>query len=59
MIDGADVVVHGYRPGALAAFGLQSDAGPVTVVTPPGTPGNRTLAWPPRLATYSQDPPAW
>jgi hypothetical protein len=38
---------------------LQSDAGPVTVVTPPGTLDNRTLAWPPRLTTYGQDPPTW
>jgi len=38
---------------------LRSDAGPVTVVTPPGELGGSSLAWPPRLAAYGQDPPAW
>ncbi len=38
---------------------LESDAGPVTVVTPPGTLGARTLAWPSQLTTYGQDRPAW
>jgi crotonobetainyl-CoA:carnitine CoA-transferase CaiB-like acyl-CoA transferase len=38
---------------------LQSGAGPVTMVTPPGTLGSRALAWPPRLTAYGQDPPAW
>jgi crotonobetainyl-CoA:carnitine CoA-transferase CaiB-like acyl-CoA transferase len=38
---------------------LQSDAGPVTAVTPPGTLDGRILAWRPRLHTYGQDRPAW
>ena len=38
---------------------LRSDAGPVTVVAPPGSLDDRPLAWPPRLATYGQDAPAW
>jgi hypothetical protein len=38
---------------------LKSGTGPVIMVTPPGTLGNRALAWPPRLTTYGQDPPAW
>jgi hypothetical protein len=55
-------------PGAASGTGqqasehlaiLHSDAGPVTVVTPPGMLGSRPLAWPPRLTSYGQDPPAW
>lgn len=38
---------------------LRSDAGPVTMVAPPGTIDGRALAWPPRLTTYGQDPAAW
>jgi hypothetical protein len=38
---------------------LGSDAGPVTVVTPPGTLAGRDLAWPQHLHTYGQDPPTW
>jgi CoA-transferase family III len=37
---------------------LQSAAGPVTVITPPGTLG-RPLHWPVRLTTYGQDQPGW
>jgi len=38
---------------------LKSGAGPVMMVGPPGTLGNCALAWPSRLTTYGQDPPAW
>lgn len=38
---------------------LQSDAGPVTMIAPPGTLGSHPLTWPPQLHTYGQDPPAW
>lgn len=38
---------------------LRSDAGPVTVVTPPGTLADRDLTWPQHLNTYGQDPPTW
>ena len=48
-----------YPPASNYLTRLQSDAGPVTAVTPPGTLDGRTLAWPPRLNTYGQDRPAW
>jgi CoA-transferase family III len=38
---------------------LHSDAGPVTMVAPPGTLGDRDLTWPRHLTTYGQDPPTW
>jgi len=38
---------------------LESAAGPVTTVTPPGALEGRALAWAPRLTTYGQDAPAW
>jgi hypothetical protein len=38
---------------------LQSDAGPVTVITPPGTLDGRPLNWPGSLTTYGQDRPTW
>jgi hypothetical protein len=38
---------------------LQSDRGPVTTVTPPGTLDGRSLSWPTYLTTYGQDPPSW
>lgn len=39
--------------------GLSSAAGPVSVVTPPGTLDGRALRWSERMTTYCQDPPAW
>lgn len=38
---------------------LHTGAGPVTMVTPPGTIGGGNLTWPPRLAEYGQDLPIW
>jgi crotonobetainyl-CoA:carnitine CoA-transferase CaiB-like acyl-CoA transferase len=38
---------------------LTSDAGPVTVISPPGRIDGRAITWPRRLASYGQDPPAW
>ncbi|HEY5985113.1 MAG TPA: CoA transferase, partial [Streptosporangiaceae bacterium] len=38
---------------------LTSDAGPVTMIIPPGRIDGRALAWPARLATYGEHPPAW
>jgi hypothetical protein len=38
---------------------LESGAGPVTVVAPPGVLDGRTLAWPARLSAYGQDTPTW
>jgi hypothetical protein len=49
----------GEPPAGKYLTALHSDAGPVTVVTPPGTLGGRNLAWPRHLNTYGQDPPTW
>jgi hypothetical protein len=38
---------------------LLSDAGPISMVTPPGTLGGLALAWPPRLTAYGENPPTW
>jgi crotonobetainyl-CoA:carnitine CoA-transferase CaiB-like acyl-CoA transferase len=38
---------------------LDSGAGPVTAVAPPGTLGDRPLQWPSSLTGYGNDPPAW
>ncbi len=38
---------------------LRSDAGPVTVITPPGRLGGQPLSWPHRLTSYGQDQPSW
>jgi hypothetical protein len=38
---------------------LESAAGPVTVVAPPGTVGDRPLQWPSPLTGYGSDAPAW
>ncbi len=51
-------------PGTVAPDGayvttLDSDAGPVVTVAPPGAFGDHALAWPQHLHTYGQDPPAW
>lgn len=38
---------------------LISEAGPVTMINPPGRIDGRALTWPQRLASYGQDHPAW
>lgn len=38
---------------------LRSDAGPVGVITAPGTLDGHGLKWPERMTTYCQDPPTW
>lgn len=38
---------------------LQSDAGPITVIAPPGRLDGCALNWPEHLASYGQDPPTW
>jgi hypothetical protein len=38
---------------------LDSATGPVTVVAPPGTLGDRPLQWPSPVTGYGNDPPAW
>lgn len=38
---------------------LGSDAGPVTVIAPPGRLGRRALKWPQQLTAYGQDRPGW
>ena len=38
---------------------VDSAAGPITAVAPPGTLGDRPLQWPSSLTGYGNDPPAW
>jgi hypothetical protein len=54
---GAAAVPGDAGPGWLAEIG--SAEGPVTVVRPPGRLDGQDLAWPPPLARYGGDEPAW